>query len=156
MLARNRGFTLTELQLAIGLSSVLLSVYIAWTLQFVSKLQPAPENLAEQRAEYWLHWIWYDIQNEVEHLKDWQFNSEYQCLIYGGAGIKVKRSSIQWRPENSSCADNGWQALSDPSVVRFRTLELKELEEVKQLCLQYASPSKPRRREELCLPWPLA
>ncbi|WP_165831954.1 MULTISPECIES: type II secretion system protein J [Gammaproteobacteria] len=149
-----QGFTLTELMLSVALISVVSVAMVSWTVNYVATNHQGTTS-AEDLAYYWLHWLWGDIQNSMTNIDSWQFEQQYQCLLYGSFGVRVKNNALQWRPAESECDSRGWQALNDTHNVRFKTLSVKPMAELTSICLEYASREQPRKREEVCMPWPL-
>ncbi|MCL5049214.1 MAG: hypothetical protein M1473_01540 [Firmicutes bacterium] len=116
MLGRQRGLSLLELVLVMGVSSALV---VGWTALVSRHFVDLDKQSQQLRAEQGLYQFGIWLSQELERARDqgdwdWHWNDAEQCLLYSETGgVRLRQGQMQWRGGSRLCHQNGWVALTD-------------------------------------------
>lgn len=120
----HRGFTLLELMLVLGLSSLLL---LAWSSAMAALWSDnARTTYRAQQAQHFYQfglWVAYELERAREN-GHYRWQLEPGCVLYGAHGMRLRQGMMQWRPEDRQCDESGWISMYDPNGFSIQYFEL--------------------------------
>lgn len=123
---KERGFTLLELMLVLGLSGFFL---LAWSSALAALWGDNARSMyrAQQAQHFYQFGLWlaYDLERARENgVYRWQKAGE--CILYGADGVRLHDGMMQWRPKDSDCDGPGWISMYDPHGFRIHQFEITD------------------------------
>lgn len=121
---KEKGFTLLELMLVMGLSGFLL---LAWSSALVALWSDNARSMyrAQQAQHFYQFGLWlaYDLERARERgIYRWEMAAN--CILYGVDGVRLRDGMMQWRPQDSNCKSPGWISMYDPHGFRITQFEI--------------------------------